>query len=193
MMKRFTITLAFAVVSFMLGALPAAAQGRGAGHGPGGAAGPGAAGMHEPMGMGAAMGNHGGLGNAPATAPHGPKTPDQLLSQNTKLSDNLTNLLPAGMTAQQACANFKNLGQCVAAIHVAKNLGIDFNSLECDMTLQPVPTDSTATCPAGTGTSSKGMSLGASIQALSPSLSKSDVKGAAKTGEKQAHTDLSHS
>jgi hypothetical protein len=146
--------------------------------------------------MGTAMGNHGGFGSANTPTPRGPKTPGELLSQNTKLSDNLTNLLPSGMTAQQACANFKNLGQCVAAIHVAKNLGIDFNSLECNMTLKPVPTGSTttpATCPAGTATSSKGLSLGASIQALDPTLSKSDVKSATNTGQKQAHTDLSHS
>ncbi len=198
MKKQFIITLVFASASFLLGALPAAAQGRSAGHdaGVGAGAGAGASGMHEPMGMGAAMGNRGGLDTANTPAPQGPKTPDTLLSQNTKLSSNLTNLLPSDMTAQQACANFKNLGQCVAAIHVAKNLGIDFNSLECDMTLQPVPTGSTttpATCPAGTGTSSKGMSLGASIQALNPTLSKSNVKSAAKTGQKQAHTDLSHS
>jgi hypothetical protein len=199
MKKQFIITLIFASASFLLGALPAAAQGRSGGHAAGGVApgaGPGAAGMHEPMGMGAAMGNHGGFGTADTHTPQGPKTPGELLSQNSKLSDNLTNLLPSGMTAQQACANFKNLGQCVAAIHVAKNLGLDFNSLECNMTLKPVPTDSTttpATCPDGTATGSKGMSLGASIQALDPSLSKSDVKSATKTGQKQAHTDLSHS
>jgi hypothetical protein len=196
MMKQCTVMLALAAVSLLLGAVPAAAQGRGVGRGAGQAAGAGAAGMHEPMGMGAAMGNHGGaaVGHAPATK--GPKTADELLSQNSKLSGNLEKLLPSGMTAQQACANFKNLGQCVAAIHVANNLGIDFASLECDMTLQPVPNGSTsspATCPAGTGTSSTGMSLGASIKALSPSLTTSDVNAATKTGQRQAHNDLSHS
>jgi hypothetical protein len=97
-----------------------------------------------------------------------------LLGQNKKLSENLSNLLskmglknPDGsaVTAQEACANFKNLGQCVAAIHVANNLGISFNQLACDMTLKPV---NTATCPSGTGTGAKGMSLGASIDALKP-------------------------
>lgn len=199
MKKQFIIMLAFALASFLLGALPAAAQGRSGGHAAGGVgpgAGPGASGMHEPMGMGTAMGNHGDFGTADTPTPRGPKTPGELLSQNSKLSDNLTNLLPSSMTPQQACANFKNLGQCVAAIHVAKNLGLDFNSLECDMTLKAVstgPTNTPGTCPDGTATSSKGMSLGASIQALDPTISKSEVKSATKTGQKQAHADLSHS
>jgi hypothetical protein len=196
MKKQLIITLVLVSSSFLLGGLSASAQGRSAGHAAGPGAGAGAAGMHEPMGMGAAMDNHGGFGTGNTPSSQGPKTPGALLSQNSKLSDNLTNLLPSGMTAQQACANFKNLGQCVAAIHVAKNLGIDFTSLECNMTLKPVPTDSTTTaptCPAGTGTSSKGMSLGASIQALDPTLSKSEVKTATKTSQQQAHSDLSHS
>src|SRR5579875_2618993 len=100
MIQRLTVTVFFAAATLFLGALPAAAQGRSAGHGPGGG-GAGTAGMHEPMDMG----GHGDFGNAPATA-RGPKTPGELLSQNTKLSANLTNLLPSGMTAQQACANF---------------------------------------------------------------------------------------
>jgi hypothetical protein len=78
-------------------------------------------------------------------------SPDQLLSQNTKLSDNLSKLLPTGVTAQQACNSFKNLGQCVAAIHVSHNLGLDFNALKCDITGKA--DTPTATCP--TNTSSK--------------------------------------
>jgi hypothetical protein len=197
MKKQFTITLAFAAASFLLGAMPAAAQGHSAGHAAGaGAAGAGAAGTHEPMGMGTAMGSHGSANTADPSTSKGPKTPDELLSQNSKLSGNLQKLLPTGMTTQEACANFKNLGQCVAAIHVAHNLGIDFNSLECDMTLKPVPpstSTTTTSCPAGTATGTKGMSLGASIQALDPALTQSQVTNAAKTGQKQAQTDLSHS
>jgi len=185
MKKHFTITLVLTAASFLLAALPAAAQGRSAGHN----VGAGAAGAHEPMGMGAAMNSHATATNDISTS-KGSKAPGELLSQNSKLSDNLQKLL-SGITPQQACANFKNLGQCVAAIHVAHNLRIDFNSLECDMTLKPVPTSPTATCPTGTGT--KGMSLGASIQTLDPTLTQSQVTDAAKTGQKQAHADLSRS
>src|SRR5262249_30749640 len=94
----------------------------------------------------------------------GKKAPDQLLSQNTKLSDNLSKLLPTGVTAQQACNGFKNLGQCVAAIHVSHNLGLDFNALKCDMTGKAETP--TATCP--TTTSSKKLSLGQAIDTLKP-------------------------
>ena len=188
MKKQFTITLVFAAGSFLPAALPAAAQGRSAGHD----AGAGAAGAHEPMGMGAAMNSHATATSVGTSTSKGPKAPDSLLSQNSKLSDNLQKLL-SGITPQQACANFRNLGQCVAAIHVAHNLKIEFNSLECDMTLKPVPTSPTATCPTGTGIGTKGMSLGASIQTLDPTLTQSQVTDAAKTGQKQAHTDLSRS
>ena len=172
---------------------PVAAQGRGVG-GPGGA--PGISGAHGPLGApgadaGSPGASHGGgssrnAGNA-NTADSGKKTPDQLLSQNTKLSDNLSNLLTKmGVTAtpQQACQNFKNLGQCVAAIHVSKNLGIDFNSLACDMTLKPV---TTSTCPAGTATGTKGISLGASIGALKPGT---DGKTESQKATTQANQDL---
>jgi hypothetical protein len=131
--------------------------------------------------------SHSGSGNANATNGR-IKTPDQLLTQNTKLSDNLAKLLPAGTTPQQACQNFKNLGQCVAAIHVAQNRGIDFNSLACDMTLKPVAP--ATTCPAGTGTGSKGMSLGKSIQTLDPNA---DAKGESKRATIQAKADLKES
>jgi len=131
--------------------------------------------------------SHSGLGNAGATNA-GTKTPDQLLTQNTKLSSNLAKLLPTGTTPRQACQNFKNLGQCVAAIHVARNRGIDFNSMACDMTLKPVAP--ATSCPAGTGTGSKGMSLGKSIQTLDPNA---DAKSESKKATKQADADLKES
>src|SRR5260370_18894240 len=53
-------------------------------------------------------------------------SPKQLSNPNSKLSSNLQKLLPKGTTPQQACSGFKNLGQCVAAIHVSHNLGIPF-------------------------------------------------------------------
>jgi hypothetical protein len=91
------------------------------------------------------------------------------------------------LTPQEACANFKNLGQCVAAIHVSNNLGIDFNKLACDMTLKPV---TTSTCPAGTGTGSKGISLGASIDLLKPGAS---GKTEAQKATTQANQDINGS
>lgn len=168
---------------------PVAAQGRGVG-GPAGA--PGVSGGHAPLGApGSIDTSHGGgsprdVGHA-NTTDSGKKTPDQLLTQNTKLSDNLNNLLMkmgVNATAQQACANFKNLGQCVAAIHVANNLGIDFNKLACDMTLKPF---TTSTCPVNPGTGTRGMSLGASIDALKPGT---DGKTESQKALTQANRDM---
>jgi hypothetical protein len=176
-MRKLT-TAAVAVLALGLWLLPvnALAQGRGLGRADGG---PGVSGAHAPLGAPGAdvgNGNHGSAHDeATSGSDHaGKKTADQLLNQNSQLSGNLNTLLskmglknPDGsaVTAQEACANFRNLGQCVAAIHVSNNLGIDFNKLACDMTLKPV---NTSMCPAGTGTGSKGMSLGASIDVLKP-------------------------
>jgi hypothetical protein len=187
---RKLITAAVAVLAIGLWLMPisAAAQGRGGGR-PDGA--PGGFGSHAPLGApGADAGNsHGSAHDATTSGPKdaGKKAPDQLLNQNTKLSDHLATLLTKmGVNAppQEACANFKNLGQCVAAIHVANNLGIDFNKLACDMTLKPV---TTATCPAGTGTGSKGISLGASIDALKPGT---DGKTETKKAVTQTNQDM---
>ena len=84
---------------------------------------------------------------------------------------------------KDACSGFKNLGQCVAAIHVSHNLNISFDCLRADMTAGAVPQGTT--CPAGTGSSK--MSLGKSIQTLSPN---SSGKSEAKTAEKQANSDI---
>ena len=63
----------------------------------------------------------------------GGKTPSELLQQNTRLSDNLGKLLPAGTDLQAAAAGFRNLGEFVAAVHVSHNLGIPFADLKADM------------------------------------------------------------
>jgi hypothetical protein len=141
-------------------------------------------------GMGGNMG--GGMGHGAAdhnantgsmSASHG-QTMDQILTRNTTLAGKIQTL--TGMSAQQACTGFKNLGQCVAAAHVSKNLSISFACLQADMT-GSVPANSTS-CPAGTGT--KSMTLGKSIQALSPTA---DSKAAAKKATKQADQDINES
>jgi len=61
------------------------------------------------------------------------KTVDELLTQNTKLSSNLQELLPAGTNIQDAAKGFDNLGQFVAATHVSHNLDIPFDQLKSEM------------------------------------------------------------
>lgn len=139
------------------------------------------------VGGGSSMGagNHSSANANSAAATHG-KTMDQLLTKNTKLSDKIKSL--TGESAQQACSGFKNLGQCVAAAHVSKNLGVSFACLKSDMTGTAAPSGSA--CTAGTETKTAGtktMSLGKSIQSLSPTA---DSKSAAKKAQQQADQDL---
>jgi hypothetical protein len=144
------------------------------GHGASGSMGPGVG--HSSSGT-----DHGTMSSSSAST-HG-MTTEQILTKNTALSGKIQTL--TGMPAQQACAGFKNLGQCVAAAHVSKNLGISFACLQADMTGQ-TPTKASA-CPAGTGSSGKAMSLGKAIQTLSPTA---DSKGEAKKATKQADADV---
>src|SRR5258708_21938665 len=124
------------------------------GHGSGGSMGPG-------VGHGSA--DHGSTNSNSSGSAHG-MTVNQILSKNTALAGKIQTL--TGMSAQKACAGFKNLGQCVAAAHVSKNLGISFGCMQADMTGKAPAQGST--CPAGTG--SKSLTLGKSIQALSPNV-----------------------
>jgi hypothetical protein len=116
-------------------------------------------------------------------------SPSAVLTKNTKLDAHLTNLLQSkgllakGTDLKDACAGFKKLGQCVAAMHVSHNLSIPFACLSADRTGTAPATGST--CPSGTGTSK--MSLGKSIQALSPNAS---AKTEEKSATKQADADI---
>ena len=197
---RKLIKAAVAVLAIGLWLMPvrAAAQGHGAGK-PDGAS--GGFGSHAPLGApGAGVDNkHGSAHDMTTSGPKDTvrKTPDQLLSQNTKLSDHLSSLLSKmnvlnvnGMplTVQQACANFKNLGQCVASIHVANNLGINFNALACTElgTNVASSTSSSLACPESV-TNTGRMSLGAAIDALKPGT---DGKTEAQKAVTQANQDL---
>lgn len=154
------------------------AMGGGSMGGGGAMGGSGMGASHGSMGSGATMDR--GMGNAGMEAGsqsqtrsqqgmESGRTPSEILSSNTKLSGNLEKLLPQGTTAQQACDGFKNLGQCVAAIHVSHNLDIPFTDIKSKMT----------------GTSS--VSLGKAIKDLKPSV---NSKAEAKKAEKQTKVDL---
>src|SRR5260370_42533669 len=108
-------------------------------------AGSGAGGPNGPaMGNGTAgHGNTGGKANGGTAS-----SPTNVLSKNTKLDSTLTSnlqskgLLPAGTGLKGACSGFKNLGQCVAAIHVSHNLKIPFRGMQSNITgtAPPAPT-----------------------------------------------------
>lgn len=116
--------------------------------------------------------------NSGGSTTHGERTLDQKLTSNTKLAGKIQTL--TGMDAKTACAGFKNLGQCVAAAHVSKNLGLTFADLKDKMlALNP---DGTA------NTTAKSMSLGKAIQALKP---EADSKTEVKKANQQAESDTS--
>jgi hypothetical protein len=143
--------------------------------------------QHGPAGGGGRPTNAGapsdiGRGGAPTGIPsHGTEGPNQgspslahsspsdVLSHNTAIAGKISTL--TGENAQTACNGFKNLGQCVAAAHVAKNLSIagGFDALKAKMT----------------GTN--GVNLGKAIQSLDPHA---DAKAETKKANKQANDDL---
>jgi hypothetical protein len=143
------------------------------------------------MGAGGGMGHGSSMGHDKSTSTHGhldgqgnrahAPTMSGPLKINPTIAGKIEKL--TGMPAQQACQGFKNAGQCVAAAHVSKNLGIRFDCLRSDMT-GTAPTDPTQ-CPAGTGSSK--MSLGKSIKTLRPTA---DHGAEAKKGQKQADQDI---
>ncbi len=156
-MKRSTLTvllilaLAFAAPAFAQRSHPGG--GPPAGHGP-----------DSNPGMSS---SHGATSTANSSMSHG--TPSDVLSHNTAIAGKIKTL--TGEDAQTACGGFKNIGQCVAAAHVAKNLDIPggFAALKAKLT--------------GSGS----VSLGKAIQALAPTA---DAKGEAKKANKQADDDL---
>ena len=99
-------------------------------------------------------------------------SPSDVLSHNTAIAGKIKAL--TNEDASMACSNFKNLGQCVAAAHVAKNLNIPggFDALKAKITGTPA------------------MSLGKAIESLAPSA---NAKSETKKANKQASDDLKES
>lgn len=173
MKVKFTLAL-MALFCFL--ALPVFAQ-----HGgdSGGHSGSGGGSMHESHSSGHdANETHGGHGDHDNEAnEHHGKHGDHdshgsiaaKLSSNTKLAASLQKLLPPGTNLQTAAQGFKNLGQFVAAVHVASNLGIPFDQLKAKM-IGPPPEK-----------------LGQAIHDLQPTA---DVKSALKQAKRQAEADL---
>src|SRR5258708_3980427 len=167
-MKRIVVTITLVAAAAWILAIPAAGQGRSQSH---------------PGGGSAAAGSMGGGHGVDASGTSGPHSPGQLLTQNTQLSSKLSSLLPAGTDLQAAAAGFRNLGQFVAAVHVAHNLDIPFDQLKC--------TELATSTACGTMTvPSKGSHLGQAIQTLKPAMSSADSKSAAKQAEKEASHDI---
>jgi hypothetical protein len=131
-MKYFTLILAGAMVLALgvptfaqrthpsPGGPPSSPGARPSGTGPGSNANSGLGGTHE-----GGTATHTQMSHA---------SPGDVLSHNTAIAGKIHKL--TGQDAQTACDGFKNLGQCVAAAHVAKNLDIPggFDALKAKVT-----------------------------------------------------------
>ena len=159
-MKRFILAMA-TVLALVLAAPAFAQRSHPAGGPPAG---------HGPDSSPSMSNAHGAGSTANSSTSHG--TPSDVLSHNTAIAGKIKTL--TGEDAQTACGGFKNIGQCVAAAHVAKNLSIPggFDALKAKVT--------------GSGS----VSLGKAIQTLAPDA---DAKAETKKANKQADDDLKES
>ena len=83
-----------------------------------------------------------------------------------------------------SCSVFKNLGDCVAALHASHNVGLDFNCVRADVTGVQTSADLSG-CKGPVG--DKAVSLQDALKRLKP---EADAKAEAKNAEKQAKDDL---
>lgn len=75
----------------------------------------------------------------------------EVLRRNPRLADRVRGLLPPGTDLEAAQSGFRNLGQFIAAVHAANNLGLPFDQIKAKMV-------------------SEGLSLGRAIRALKPEV-----------------------
>jgi hypothetical protein len=104
--------------------------------------------------------------------------------EDKKLSLQLQALLPSRTSLRDACAGFKNLNECVAALHVSHNLKIKFNCLKWDVT-GAKPAGDVKSCAAPS--KDKAMDLSKAIRELKPDA---NSRTEAKAAEKRAREDI---
>jgi hypothetical protein len=119
-----------------------------------------------------------------------PKSADDSLDSSADRDKRLTaklqaaGVLAAGKDVKGTCSTFKNLTDCVAALHVSHNLGLDFNCVQADVTGVHTGADLSA-CQGAIG--EKSGSLIKAVHTLKPDA---NAKAEAKNAEKQAQEDL---
>jgi hypothetical protein len=87
-------------------------------------------------------------------------------SASTAQSTGLAAIVPPGMSAQEACAGFRSVDECVATLHASQNLSIPFPALKSRVT--------------------GGAKLGTAIHQLKPDA---NVKAEVRKAEQQARSD----
>jgi hypothetical protein len=117
----------------------------------------------------------------------GPTANEQLAAnheEERKLSLQLQALLPPKTTLREACSGFLSLEDCVAALHVSRNIKIKYNCLKWDMTAAR-PNGDVKTCEAPPR--DKALSLVKAIRVLN---SDADAKAEARNAERRAREDI---
>jgi hypothetical protein len=87
-------------------------------------------------------------------------------SASTSQSTRLAAIVPPGMSAQEACAGFRSVDECVATLHASHNLSIPFPDLKSRVT--------------------GGAKLATAIHQLKPDT---NVKAEVRKAEEQARSD----
>lgn len=137
-------------------------------------------------GMGNSMGhnsmNGSSRGNSSANAPTSSQKISDVLSKNPAIGDKIATLTGDKLGAADACTGFKNIGQCIAAAHVSKNIsGLNFYCMRLAMTGTALPSGSNVTCNLPINFKI-GVSLGKAIQTFDP-------KANSTTETKKANTE----
>lgn len=104
--------------------------------------------------------------------------------EDRKLSMQLQALLPPKTNLRDACNGFLTLEDCVAALHVSRNVKIKFNCLKWDMTAAR-PSGDVKSCEAPP--SDKALPLVKAIRVLN---SDADAKSEAKNAQRRAREDI---
>jgi hypothetical protein len=175
-MKRLLVAIAVVIASVALGASQAAAQG------PAG------------VGAGAAAASNTSTGGHSLNPIHWikkePKKSADALDSSSDQTNRLNSRLQAegvlasGASVKDACTNFQQIGDCLAALHASHSLGMDFGCVRSNMTGVRTGID-VASCKVPD--SDKPLSLTKTVKLLKPDV---NSKKATKQAEGQAKEDL---
>ena len=104
--------------------------------------------------------------------------------EERKLTLQLQALLPPKTALREACSGFQTLEDCVAALHVSRNLKIKYNCLKWEMTAAR-PNGDVKACEAPPR--NKALSLDRAIHILNLDV---DAKAQAKSAQRRAREDI---
>ena len=104
--------------------------------------------------------------------------------EERKLTLQLQALLPPKTTLREACSGFTSLEDCVAALHVSRNVKLKFNCLKWEMTAAR-PSGDIKSCEAPPR--NKMLPLDKAIQILNSDV---DARAQAKSAQRRAREDI---